>query len=192
MLFTNSEHGQSNVILATAYELLLKGDYDIHIVSYEVLADRVSNLNRIVRKQHSGEPKDATQATFHAIHSPSMKQIWDRSGRELPHPAGVWAALKAYQTLPFVLFGWTPAEYMSQYAECLRILEELKPVAAVSDPLLFQARDAIEITGTPFVMLNATTLDHMVRSLQPNGAILWRYPTYARSPIPSSWRYTDI
>ena len=33
LLLTNSEYGQSNVIVAVAYELLLQGEFDVHIAS---------------------------------------------------------------------------------------------------------------------------------------------------------------
>ena len=37
----NSEHGQTNIILALAHELLLRGDIDVHVGSFPALKKRV-------------------------------------------------------------------------------------------------------------------------------------------------------
>jgi UDP:flavonoid glycosyltransferase YjiC (YdhE family) len=44
MFLTASEYGESNVVLAVAYELLLRQKYEVHIASFSPLESRVRRL----------------------------------------------------------------------------------------------------------------------------------------------------
>ena len=177
-LLTNSEHGQANVILAVAYELLLSNDFNIHIISFGELAHRVEELNERVQVRFSSDSKDAPQAIFHSIPGHSMKSTWARSGVELPHKPGAFGAVEAIKKGDRILFGWDAAEYLEQYRSCLQELQSIRPVVAVADPMCCQFRDAIETANIPVAVLNATCIGILIAALQPKGAMLWKYPVY--------------
>lgn len=64
LLFTSSEYGQANVILAVAYEMLDRQQHEIHIASFGPLKGRVESLNELFEDNH-------VPATFHTVFGPS-------------------------------------------------------------------------------------------------------------------------
>jgi hypothetical protein len=73
IFLTSSEYGQANVVLAVAYELLLRQEHDIHIASFAPLEGRVSpnTFQEILRKQ---QPMVAQLCRIPArVHSPARK-----------------------------------------------------------------------------------------------------------------------
>jgi hypothetical protein len=103
ILFTNSEYGQANVALATAYELLL-ARCDVHIASYvskgatlgTSIPERVSEL---IPGSYGPIPKETKPVTFHCIRAPSMTEAMIRKGfeqSEFVHGPGVREALRMY------------------------------------------------------------------------------------------------
>lgn len=43
LFFTNSEYGQSNVVLSVAHELALRPNVVVHIASFSALSSRIEN-----------------------------------------------------------------------------------------------------------------------------------------------------
>ena len=66
LFLTASEYGESNVILAVAYELLLWQKYEVHIASFSPLESRANS---------SATSVVSSQAVFHPVAGLALDQI---------------------------------------------------------------------------------------------------------------------
>ena len=171
LFLTSSEFGQANVILAVAYELLLRQECDIHIASFAPLQKRIEDLNALI-------PTNATPATFHAIVGPSLSQCLEAKDEFIgPYPPGVRGALKTYRvTLPSMATTYNEAQYMAGYESCLEILRFVEPDLIVVEPMLDQGLDACKTLSRTYVVLSPNTFQELLRYKQPTRKILCKYP----------------
>ena len=200
LFFTNCEYGQANVILAVAYELLLRDEFDVHIASFPELEPRIGHVNDLFRsqkrkeskeKESGGQENDGTaanmiddeeestilpRATFHLIRAASMKDIAFESELSMPHPPGIAGAIQSYQTMVRLFFGYDEPQYLKAFLCCTEILKKVDPTAIVSDPVCFPALDACKSLQKEVALLCPSSFKELVGMLQPRGAILWKYP----------------
>lgn len=194
LFFTNSEHGQANVILAVAYEFLLRDEFDIHIASYPALAPRVEHLNELLKsrkreesglnesKQVNGHGEEVETAdlihtaTYQTIHAMSMVDVAGDNQALLPHPPGIMAAVKSYRTLMEVFYGYEQSEYMVGFNSCSDIIKNVNPTAIISDSSMFWAIEAARMLKRECAILSPLSFKDMVGHLQPNMAVWWKYP----------------
>lgn len=197
LFFTNSEHGQANVVLAVAYEFLLRGEFDVHIASYPALAPRIEHLNELLksrkskgnglngpgrREENEEKVKAADEssfiptATFQPIQALSMAEVIGEKKSFLPHPPGISAAVKSYRTLMEVFFGFENTQYMVGFDSCSDVIEKVNPLVIVSDPAMFWAIDAANMLKKECAILSPLSFKDMIGALQPRMAIWWKYP----------------
>ena len=152
---TNSEYGQSNVIVAVAYELLLQGEFDVHIASVQALEQRVNELRTIL------ELKEASNLTFHALPGPTLTEAIASSGKEFgaPRCPGIQGAVESYSELQNIVAPWNGPEYIQGYHRCLELFEALKPAMIVVDSVYSQALDACRRTSRKHIVLSPTSLE---------------------------------
>ncbi|EPE25405.1 UDP-Glycosyltransferase/glycogen phosphorylase [Glarea lozoyensis ATCC 20868] len=183
MFFTSSEYGQANVILAVAYELLLRRKYDIHIVSFEPLKNRIRELNKMTSSE------DPDPARFHAVPIISPMEAVRRQGNIGPYPAGVRGALKTYRTtLPAIATAWDGSEYMAGYEWCLERIHSINPNIIVIDPLFSIGLEACKTAIRNYVVLSPNTFQDILRKQQPFFRQLCRYPAVSSGfPYPVPW-----
>ena len=105
LLFTHAEYGQTNVMLATAYELLIHGEFDVHLASftsYGVLQPRVIGIGKL-----AAEVDGASSITFHAIDGISMGQAFTALGFGLPfHSPWPKGTIASYKFIENALAPW--------------------------------------------------------------------------------------
>jgi hypothetical protein len=149
LFLTSSEYGQANVILAVAYELLLRQGYEIHI-----------------------------PATFHTIAGPSLSQCLEQKDEFIgPYPPGIRGALKTYRvTLPSMATAYNEAQYMAGYESCLKIVSSVESDLIVVEPMLDQGLDACKKLSRRYVVLSPNTFQELLRYKQPKHKILCRNP----------------
>jgi hypothetical protein len=171
LFLTSSEYGQANVILAVAYELLLRQGYEIHIASFAPLQRRIDDLNALISK-------NAIPATFHTIAGPSLSQCLEQKDEFIgPYPPGIRGALKTYRvTLPSMATAYNEAQYMAGYESCLKILSSVEPDLIVVEPMLDQGLDACKKLSRRYVVLSPNTFQELLRYKQPKHKILCRNP----------------
>jgi hypothetical protein len=171
MFLTSSEFGQANVILAVAYELLLRQEYDVHIASFAPLEGRIHNLNVLL-------PQNATPATFHTIAGPSLSQCLEEKNEAIgPFPPGIMGALKTYRiTLPAMATGWDITQYMVGYESCLETLRDVDPDLIIIEPGFFPGLDACTTLSRKYVVLSPNTFQEILRYRQPKFNLLCRNP----------------
>lgn len=169
VFLTNSELGQCNVALAVAEEFLRRGDFRVHMVSFRPLAPMVEELNQRVGATRPAE--------FHEIWGPSMTDLAVRSNVGLLyHRPGLSGAVGGFSKVSTAMSNWRPSEYAKAYRSCIEILEKVRPVVVVVDPVLHVGLDACESTNMRRVVLWPVPLKDVVILNQPKAGILWKYP----------------
>jgi hypothetical protein len=171
LLLTSSEFGQANVILAVAYELLLRQEYDVHIASFAPLESRIHDLNALL-------PQNASPAIFHTIAGPSLSHCLEEKNESIgPFPPGIMGALKTYRiTLPAMATGWDMTQYMVGYESCLQKLRDVDPDLIVIEPCFFPGLDACTALSRKYVVLSPNTFQEILRYQQPKFNLICRNP----------------
>ena len=182
LFFTCSEYGQANVILAVAYELLLRQKFDVHIASFAPLKNRIPELNE---QAAFDSDEKAGAATFHLVHGPSAQEaLLARDEFIGPFPPGVRGAIDCYRTtLPAMATTWEWNVYMSGYTCCLNILDTVHPDLIVCDPLMSQGLEACNTMSRDCVILSPNTFREIMAKQQPVFPTFFRYPAFVYSLV---------
>lgn len=173
LFLTSSEYGQANVILAVAYELLLRREYEIHIASFAPLSGRIKDLNELAKTCGS------IPAVFHTVPGPSALEALSAKDEFVgPYPPGIRGAIDTYRvTLPAMAAAWDENEYMLGYESCVYILQSLKPDMVIVDPLFSQGLEACTQLSWKCVILSPNTFQEILRKRQPLSRFQFsRYP----------------
>ncbi|GFF59528.1 diacylglycerol O-acyltransferase 2A [Aspergillus udagawae] len=175
LFLANSEHGQTNIILAITHELLVRGDVHVHIASFPALESRVNKL--LHDNAPSYNDSFRSRIHFHPIRGPSNTDVFIRTGkRGAFHPPGYSGAVLGFQSLCEDIWGWTEDEYVDIYQCCMQIIKSVQPSVIAADFFFLQGRDAAYNAGYTAILINTTSLTHIVLGLQPYSAALWKYP----------------
>ncbi|KAL4933200.1 Diacylglycerol acyltransferase family [Aspergillus undulatus] len=175
LFLANSEHGQTNIVLAIIHELLVRGGVDVHLASFPVLEKRLEKLLHDNEKAYDARYR--SRIHFHPVRGPSNTEIFIRTGkRGAFHPPGYTGSVLGFKSLCEDIWGWTEDEYIDIYESCIEIIQAVKPSLCAIDFFFLQGRDAAYNAGQTTVLLNTTSLSHIVLGLQRNGAWAWKYP----------------
>ncbi len=172
LLLTNSEYGQANVMLAVVYELLLQGEFNIHVASFPNLERRVNDLHATLNL------KAISNLTFHALPGPTLTDAIALRGDEFgsPRRPGVRGAIESYGEIQNVVAPWNGHEYIQGYNCCLELFKTLDPVVVLVDPVYSQGLDACRRASRKHVVLTPTSLKETAIHQQPRQAFIWKYP----------------
>jgi hypothetical protein len=172
LFFTNSESGQANIVLATAYELLSYDHVDMHIASFASLENRVSDLKA---GAHGSIPSN-TSVTFHTIVGLSMAEVILRNfdPNTLAHACGIKAAVRQYPLMARLVTSWSADEYVQGYRSCIEIIKSVDPNIIVIEALCVQAREACVNVDRNYLILSPNTF----REHSPPENILKSMVTY--------------
>jgi hypothetical protein len=134
LFLSSSEYGQANIILAVAYELLLRREDEAHIASFAPLKGRIKDLNKLASAD------DLTAAVFHTVPGPSALEALAAKDEFIgPYPPGIRGALDTYRvTLPAMATTWDEDEYILGYESCIHILQAVNLNIIVVDLLFSQ------------------------------------------------------
>ena len=171
LFLTNSEYGQANVVLAVAYELLLRQEYEVHIGSFAPLGPRVKELNLLI-------PHNESPAVFQTVKGPAMLEAAYEKFKDIgPFRPGIFGAIDTYRvTLPALATAWDGPEYLVGYESCVDIINTINPDLLVIEPLFNQALDACESLSKSCVVLCPNTFRDILMKQQPMLQQLCRYP----------------
>ncbi|KAI2675950.1 hypothetical protein CBS147332_6680 [Penicillium roqueforti] len=156
LFLTSPEHGQSNVALAVAEGFLHRGEFEVHIASFEELSARVQAINDKVEYDQV--------IHFHPIAGPSLSEIVTRTTPNICHRPGLAGTRDACNIINISVVGWKPDEYIRSYRSSLEILKDVRPVVVVVDPLLHLGLDAARSIDTRIVILWPVPLKDIVNS----------------------------
>ncbi|KAI9932647.1 hypothetical protein MW887_008896 [Aspergillus wentii] len=187
LFLANSEHGQTNIILALIHELLVRGDIDVHLGSFPVLERRLEKL--LKDNAHAYDASFRSRIHFHPVRGPSNTDVFIRTGkRGAFHPPGYSGSILGFQSLIEDIWGWNEEEYVDVYESCVEIVHKADPSIMVVDFFFLQGRDAAFNTGHTAILQNTTALSHIVLGLQKNNAWAWKYPLPGTGfPYPLPW-----
>ncbi|KAK3688204.1 hypothetical protein B0T22DRAFT_425746 [Podospora appendiculata] len=203
LLFTNSEHGQANVYLATSYALLTleeEPDVEVHFASFAPIEKFVAATAEYVRHDNSR----ARPIVFHAIEGVDMMSAWSRpallSEQEdlknvnmLLQIFKVLDAIRRTMVLLKVTLPWTGLEFVQIFWSVAGIVRSVQPDIIAVDPAFSPALTALRHIGAKFIILSPNTIKDFAMPLQPNGEALWKYPcvgTGYEYPVP--WRHIPM
>lgn len=182
LLFTNSDYGQANVVLATAHALgITSQDVEIHIASFEDLQDGVNNASRFMQaeaaRQKLPKPKPFV---FHKVEGtswgPATKRPETAIFDTLELTPGFVNSAKGVSILPAVMVPWSPEEFMEIYWDTQRVFDEVNPDLTIVEPLFTQALTLCHYRGVRWMVLTPNTIKDFAIPLQPKLAALWKYP----------------
>lgn len=167
LFITCSDHGQANVILAVAGQLLRHGtsSFAVHIASTATLGSRVAQLGK--------------HAKFHLLPGSSMAESSLEAGNRVDamfHRPGMRGAVSSFNNAPKALQHWMNGRYMTLYKTCVELLRELAPAVVIADPLSAPEIDACRMLGQKLVILFPMGLKDLLGSVQPWAGVLWKYP----------------
>lgn len=180
LFLTNSEYGQSNVVLAVIHELLATDKIDIHVASWPVLESRIQALIR--QQPESTTLSRENQVKFHA--APGLPMV-DTSFKNhnvtkdsIPHKPGYAGGARLRELTPQVLCCWTAEEHLAMVDWYEDLATKLKPALVVVDPFLSPAHDMVRKMNWKYVVLSPCSLAAALIPEQPHLALFWKYPGY--------------
>jgi 2-acylglycerol O-acyltransferase 1 len=181
LFLTNAEFGQSNVVVAAAYELLKQNELDVHIASWPPLDSRARALSEAVQAEKSGVPIHSI--TFHSLPGQSVMGTWLKNApksaaADLPHPPGIKGAARIRALAPQILACWEPDEHIELYEWCCDLTRKLGPSLVVLDPFLAPAHDTCRKLKLNHAVLSPCTLASGLIPEEPWLAVFWKYPAY--------------
>ena len=190
LFFTYSEHGQAQIHLSTAYELLSQPDVEVHIASFEELAPRTVQISQLFNQQHESSPKK--EIKYHLIDYPSMKKL--TTSMQSLHHHGFFGALRSFRNMTRVLLCWKPAQYIGIVQRCSEIVDVVQPDVVVADSLFAQATDMcrqklarkdglLREERAKYVILNPLDFSHTFADAQPGFAGWVKIPMWV---VPNS------
>lgn len=188
LLVTNSEHGQANVFLATAYALLTLPDQDVevHFASFPSIQPSVLSTSQLAQRHNPL----ARPIIFHTISGPAMVTAWSR-----PSLAAERASLSSVDTVLLiyairrmayllkVLLPWTGPEFFEIFTSITSIHALVNPHLTAADPAFSPALTALRHLQAPFLILSPNTIKDFSLPAQPGAEALWKYPCIG-SPDP--------
>jgi 2-acylglycerol O-acyltransferase 1 len=175
LLVCNAEHGQANIPLAIAHELLLREDVEVHLCSFPNLQKRFERLLHDHGEEYGAQVQERAQ--FHELRGPTVTEVFLRSGKRGPfHAAGLAGCIEGLSNVFEDYWGWTESEYMAIFKSCAEVVERVEPTLIAIDYFFLPGRDAVQNQKRPYCLINTTSLSHIVLGTQPYHAYLWKYP----------------
>lgn len=180
LFLTNSEHGAANVHLAVSYEILVAHqDVEVHYVSFPRMEKHVQVISDLASKSM---PNVKMQPIiFHSLSGPTITETISQQIKmpfcdAVTHPPGVAGAIKSYQSLSAFAAGWTGEQHLKLYAEIASCIRDINPALVVLDPVLIPGVEACRDLKMKHVILSPNGMQSLLASIQPQGAVLWKYP----------------
>jgi hypothetical protein len=170
LLFTNSEFGQANIILALSLELAIQG-FEVHVASFAPLKLRITQLQDYLCTSQS-DRKTGT-IIFHLINGQTMQGKWQERNLELSHPPGVWGTIQGYRKLADCMVAWDGTEYIRSIQICRDLIREIHPAIVLVDTLFSQGVDACTSVSQKYVIVNPISPALIVGLQQPVAEFLF-------------------
>ncbi|KAK5658314.1 hypothetical protein OQA88_2290 [Cercophora sp. LCS_1] len=186
LLLTNSEHGQANVFLATAYALLTAdSNIEVHFASFPRIHSSV-----LATSAHAlqAEPS-ARPIIFRPISGIDMVTAWSRPSLTAERESlaethsTLHHAVRRMLLLLHVTLPWTGPEFHQITNSITDICNTVQPVLTAVDPVFSPGLTVLRHLGARFVVLSPNTIKDFSMPFQPDGEALWRYPCIG-SPHP--------
>lgn len=180
LFFTNSDYGQANVVLASAYALMhIATDVEIHVASFHRLEGAVREMSKqVVTDAPPGT--NPQRLIFHGIDGMSQFEAAARPEvgvlEAYDLAPGLINSARNILIIPGIMLPWQPHEFGAIYLEAERILNQVKPNTTVVDPLFTPGLTLCHHLDINWIVLAPNTIKDFAVPLQPGLAMLWKYP----------------
>lgn len=203
LFLTNQELGQANVFLATAHEMVqqLGSTVEVHFSSFAPLEKHVKVSSEFALASHAASEKtslngsstNASPAPF-AFHPISGRTMFTAMSSPevawwevMALPPGLINGPKAVEVIISKLhIPWSQEEFLTLFAECVRVILALKPDLVVVDALL-----AAGLTACKFITTMASTETTYPQFqwaiLSPNTLKDWSYSRGGMWQLMTAW-----
>ncbi|KAK1979027.1 diacylglycerol O-acyltransferase [Colletotrichum cereale] len=184
LFICNSELGQAQIVLAVAATLLREEKLRVHVASFPALKSRISQINDVFGQFNS--------ISFHALNGPSMTQGYFENFEDVSnmcHPCGIQGASHSYKMFPKIVAMYKDDQYRQVVESCRTCIRETRPGLVIVDAQFWAALDVCRNGSTPYFVITPSGLWGVIASIQPRGAILWKYPVISSGfpyPLPLS------
>ncbi|SCV52105.1 uncharacterized protein FFB14_12417 [Fusarium fujikuroi] len=173
LFLTNSEHGLSNVHLATASAILENyPDIEVHFASFPTIEQKLERITSFakIKSPH------AKSIVFHGFTGLTFVQAIAKEGRSFISPPG-WRGIGTLaKHIQLWISPWTFEDHVHLYKEIGGIIDEVDPAIIVLDSWLRPAIDATRKRNRQHAFITPNTLiDHFL-GIQPLWARFWKYP----------------
>jgi 2-acylglycerol O-acyltransferase 1 len=142
LFLTNPENGQSNVVLAVAYELLKSNNLNIHVASWPLLEPRLAKISAQVASENPSlkiQPITFHCMPFKSIHT-SYETNFNTTLANIPHKPG-WKDLDKLRDDCPKVFTPEPEDHMESVRFCVELGEKIDPALILLDPICNPAHD---------------------------------------------------
>ncbi|KAI7771398.1 hypothetical protein LZL87_010838 [Fusarium oxysporum] len=173
LFLTNSEHGLSNVHLATASTLLENyPDIGVHFASFPTIEQKLERVSSFAKIKSP----NARPIVFHGLKGLTFVQAIAREGRSFISPPGWRGIATLAEHIQLWISPWTFEDHVHLYKELGSIIDEVDPAIIVLDSWFRPAIDATRKGNRQHAFITPNTLiDHFL-GIQPFWTRLWKYP----------------
>ncbi|KAF5252903.1 hypothetical protein FANTH_2227 [Fusarium anthophilum] len=185
LFLTNSEHGLSNVHLATASALLENyPDIEVHFASFPAIEQKLERVSSFAKIK----TPHARTIIFHGLTGLTFVQAIAKEGRSFISPPGWKGIATLAEHIQLWISPWTFEDHVHLYYELGTIINEVNPAVIVLDSWFRPAIDATRTRNRQQAFITPNTLvDHFL-GIQPFFTRLWKYPAPSSGfPFPVPW-----
>ncbi|TGJ79087.1 hypothetical protein E0Z10_g9679 [Xylaria hypoxylon] len=188
LFLTNTEHGLSNVFLATAYTLLERHtEVEVHYASFPSMTRRLERISRRAQQKS----RSARRVIYHELPDLSFLNAMVGIGMELTavvHPPGRTGINTVIQNMPLLTSPWSGEDHMTLFQKATDIIDQVDPSLVVLDVFMRPAIDATRNSSRLHAFISPLTPMETFPLYQPYGGWLWKYPVMGSGiPYPVPW-----
>ncbi|RYC84558.1 hypothetical protein BFJ63_vAg12590 [Fusarium oxysporum f. sp. narcissi] len=173
LFLTNSEHGLSNVHLATASAILENyPDVEVYFASFSSIGQKLERVSSFAKIKSPY----ARAIVFHGLTGLTFVQAIAKEGRSFISPPGWRGIATLAEHIQLWISPWTFEDHVYLYKELGSIIDEVDPAVIVLDSWFRPAIDATRKRNRQHAFITPNTLvDHFL-GIQPLWTRLWKYP----------------
>ncbi|KAF4503571.1 sterigmatocystin biosynthesis peroxidase stcC [Fusarium agapanthi] len=181
LFLTNSEHGLSNVHLATASAILENyPDIEVHFASFPAIEQKLEWVSSFAKIK----TPHARTIAFHGLTGLTFVQAIAKEGRSFISPPGWRGIATLAEHMQLWISPWTFEDHLHLYEELGSIIDKVDPAVIVLDNWFRPAIDATRTRNRQHAFITPNTLvDHFL-GIQPFWTRLWKYPAFFRQTSP--------
>ncbi|KAJ3537421.1 hypothetical protein NM208_g6321 [Fusarium decemcellulare] len=184
LFISNSEHGLSNVHLATASALLENyPDIDVHYASFPNIQGKLQRISSFARER----APQTSDIVFHELRGLTFAQAIAKEGRSFISPPGRAGIASLAEHMQLWISPWTFEDHIELFEELGAIIDSVDPEVVVLDTWLRPALDATRIKNRQHAFISPNTLVDNFLASQPLRNMLWKYPAASSGfafPVP--------
>lgn len=173
LFISNSEHGLSNVHLATSSALLENyPDLDVHYASFPGVRRKLENISSFARAKTPA----ASDIVFHELKGLTFAQAIAKEGKGFISPPGWTGIASLAEHIQLWISPWSAEDHVEMFEELGAIIDEVDPEVVVLDSWFRPAIDITRSKNRRHAFITPNTLVDNFLGHQPLRNMFWKYP----------------